>query len=231
MRGSCASSPLAPTTVAPSEYRRVADESRALSSALGDDRGLSLAWQFRAEASWAEGKAGDTRPSSLGPWNTPAALGSHWDEAQIIYSLGVVLVQGPTPVPDAIERCREILALAPDDRGIEMAMDHALAHLHAHLGQFELARSLAARCLEIAAESGQRAEAAVLAEVAWDVETLAGNHEAAERIVAEACDQFAAMGGRNPMLERCLARVAARARARCGHRAAEREWLRTRPVG
>jgi tetratricopeptide (TPR) repeat protein len=108
-------------------------------------------------------------------------------------------------VPDAIVRCRDILALAPDDRGIEMAMSHALAHLHAHLGHFELARPLAARCQEIAAESGQRADAANLAEVAWDVETLAGDHEAAERIIAEGFDQFAAMGEPNPAFERYLA--------------------------
>jgi tetratricopeptide (TPR) repeat protein len=117
----------------------------------------------------------------------------------------MVLVQGPTPVPDAIQRCRDILARAPDDRGIEMAMSHALAHLHAHLGEFDLARSLAARCQEIATESGQRAEAAGLTEVAWDVETLAGDHETAERIIADGCEQLAAMSRSSPLLERCLA--------------------------
>ncbi len=86
-----------------------------------------------------------------------------------------------------------------------MAMSHALAHLHARLGQFELARPLAARCREIATESGQRADAALLTEVAWDVETLAGDHEAAEKIIAEGTGQFAAMGKPNPMLESFLA--------------------------
>jgi tetratricopeptide (TPR) repeat protein len=108
-------------------------------------------------------------------------------------------------VPDAIERCRTILALAPDDRGIEMAMSHALAHLHAHLGRFELARPLAARCQEIAAESGQRGEAAALAEVAWEVETLAGDHEAAERIIAEGSERLAAMGEPDPDFDGYLA--------------------------
>lgn len=131
--------------------------------------------------------------------------GAHREETLIAFGLSADLVQGPTPVLDAIRRCHEILAHAPDDRGIEMAMSHALAHLHARLGQFELARPLAARCREIAAESGQRAAAADLTEVAWDVETLAGDHEAAERIIAEGCDRFAAMGEPNPMLERLLA--------------------------
>ena len=85
-----------------------------------------------------------------------------------------------------------------------MAMAHALAHLHANLGQFEAARPLATRCQEIAAESGQHAEAATITEVAWDVETLTGDHEAAETIIADGCDRFAAMGEPSPMLERLL---------------------------
>ena len=74
-----------------------------------------------------------------------------------------------------------------------MGIAHALAHMHARLGDFALARSLAARCLEIANESGQRTLAAVLTEVAADVETLAGEHAVAERMLAEGCAERAAM--------------------------------------
>jgi class 3 adenylate cyclase/tetratricopeptide (TPR) repeat protein len=191
--------------LSPSECRRVADESQALFERLHDDRGLALAWQLGAEASWTEGRAADFEAGLARALGYARRAGAHRDEAQIVYSLSAVLVQGPTPVPDAIRRCREILDHAPDDRGIEMAMTHALAHLHAHLGQFEVARPLAARCREIAAESGQRADAAGLTEVAWDVETLAGDHEAAERIIADGCERLTAMGGSSPLLERCLA--------------------------
>ena len=189
----------------PADRLRVADEAAAVFEPLGDDRGLSLSWQIRADTSWAEGRAAGFEAGLARALEHARRAGAHREEGLIVYSLGMVLVQGPTPVPDAIERCRNILALAPDDRGIEMAMDHALAHLHAHLGQFELARPLAARCQEIAAESGQRAEAVGLTEVAWDVETLAGDHEAAERIIADGCERLAAMGGSNPLLDRCLA--------------------------
>lgn len=82
-----------------------------------------------------------------------------------------------------------------------MPIAHALAHVHARLGDFELARSLAARCREIAAESGQRSLSALLTEVAADVETLAGDHAAAERILAEGCDWFVAMGQPHMVLE------------------------------
>jgi tetratricopeptide (TPR) repeat protein len=188
----------------PAEWRRVADEAAAVFESLRDDRGRSLSWQLRADASWAEGQAAGFEAGLARALEHARRAGAHREEALIVYGLSMVLVQGPTPVPDAIDRCHNILAQAPDDRGIEMAMAHALAHLHAHLGQFEIARPLAARCQEIAAESGQRAEAAQLAEVAWDVETLAGDHEAAERIIAEGCERLVAMGEPNPAFERYL---------------------------
>ena len=191
--------------VNPGYWRRVADESAAVFERLGDDRGLALSRELRADASWTEGNGAGYETELARALEHARRAGAHREETLIVYGLGIVFVQGPTPVPDAIRRCHEILAHAPDDRGIEMAMSHALAHLHPRLGQFELARPLAARSREIAAESGQRAEAAELTEVAWDVETLAGDHEAAERIIAEGCDQFAAMGEPNPLLERLLA--------------------------
>jgi len=82
-----------------------------------------------------------------------------------------------------------------------MATTHALAHMHARLGEFDLTRSLAARCREIADASGQRSRAAALAEVEADVERLAGNHDLTERILATSCDWFTAIDAPHVVLE------------------------------
>jgi class 3 adenylate cyclase/tetratricopeptide (TPR) repeat protein len=192
------------------ERRRVADECEVVFERVADDRGLAVCWRLRGEASWREGKAAGDEAALARALDHARRAGAHREETLIANSLSAGLVLGPTPVADAIRRCDEILARAPDDRGIEMAMSHALAHLHARLGHFELARRLAVRCREIAAESGQRADAAHLTEVTWDVETLAGDHVAAETIIAAGCDQFVAMGRPHPMLEsfRALSQVA-----------------------
>ncbi len=187
------------------DRRRVADACEEVFVRLADERGLALCWRLRGEASWREGKAAGDEAALARALEYARRAGSHREEALIANSLSAGLVLGPTPVLDGIRRCDEILARAPDDRGIEMAMSHALAHLHARLGQFDVARKLAVRCREIAVESGQRADAAHLSEVEWDVETLAGNHQAAETIIAEGCSQFAAMGRRHAMLEAFLA--------------------------
>jgi class 3 adenylate cyclase/tetratricopeptide (TPR) repeat protein len=184
-----------------SEIRRIADECEAIFERLADDRGLALVWRLRGSASWMDGKAAGDEVALARALEHARRAGSHWEEASIVLNLSIDLYYGPTPVSDAIRLCNDILAAAPDDRAIEMPVAHALAHMHARLGDFELARSLAARCLEIATESGERRMANTLKEVAADVETLAGDHQVAERVLAEACNWFVAMGAPSAYLE------------------------------
>jgi class 3 adenylate cyclase/tetratricopeptide (TPR) repeat protein len=193
------------------DLRRIADECQAIFERLGDDRGTALAWRLRNGAAWKDAKVAVGEVALARALEHARRAGSHWEEASIVFDLSIDLYFGPTPVPDAIRLCDDILASAPDDRAIEMPVAHALAHMHARLGDFERARALAARCREIATESGERNLANTLKEVAADVETLAGNHEVAERMLAEACDWFVAMGEPQVTLEalRGLAQVAA----------------------
>jgi len=187
--------------LSPSDFRRLADDCHATFERLGDDRGLALAWRLRGFASWEEGSAAGNEVALARALEHARRAGSHWEESSIVLEMSIDLYFGPTPVSEAIRWCDDIFEEAPADRGIEMPIAHALAHMHARLGDFELARSLAARCREIAAESGQRPWAATLTEVVADVETLAGDHAAAERILAEGCDWFVATGEPNVTLE------------------------------
>jgi hypothetical protein len=65
-------------------------------------------------------------------------------------------------------------------------MMHHLAHLEARAGDFDAARALATRSREIALETGQLQMAAVLWEVTWDVESLAGDDVARNSPLAPA---------------------------------------------
>ncbi len=192
------------------EMRRVADECQAVFEPLGDDRGLALAWRLRGSASWKDGNVAGDEVALARALDHARRAGSHWEETSIVLDLSIDFYFGPTPVSEAIRRCDDILARAPDDRAIELPIAHALAHMHARLGHFELARSHATRCREIAAESGQRSLAALLSEVSADVEMLAGDHAAAERILDEGCAWFVAAGKPHMVLEtlRALVQVA-----------------------
>jgi class 3 adenylate cyclase/tetratricopeptide (TPR) repeat protein len=198
--------------LASSDLRRIADECQAIFERYGDDRGLALAWRLRGSASWEDGSVAGEQVANVQALEHARRAGSHWEETAIVLDLSIDLYFGPTPVAEAIQLCNDLLSSAPDDRAIEMPVAHALAHMHARLGDFQLARSLAARCVEIATESGNRNMATTLKEVAADVETLAGNHDAAERLLAEARDWFVAMGKPQATLEalHALSQVASR---------------------
>jgi tetratricopeptide (TPR) repeat protein len=187
--------------LSPNDLRRIADECSATFERAGDERGLSMAWRLRGQASWDEGSAAGEEVALASALVHARRAGSHWEEVSIVHAVSIDLYWGPTPVAAGIRWCDDTLAQAPDDRGIEVGVVHALAHLHARLGNFELARAFAARSIEISAESGLRSDAIVLTEVVADVETLAGNHDAAEQALGEACNSFIAMGRTQYILE------------------------------
>ena len=186
------------------ENHRVAAEAIGVFERTRDDRGLAFAWHLHAAASNADGQLADQEAALLRALAHARRAGDHQEETYIAFSLGVDLAQGPTPIPEAIRRCNEILDHAPDDRAIEMAMSHALAHLHARLGEFETARVLAARCRDIAVANGQLGQAAFLTEVRWDVEMLAGDPGLAEEVIAQGCAEYEAIGQRGTLLEPLL---------------------------
>ena len=184
-----------------SDLRRVADECSVTFESTGDDRGLCLAWSLRAEAAWMEGSLAGAEAARIRALDYARRAASHWEESLIVRAMGIDAYWGPMPVADAIVWGDDLRARAPDDRAFELGVAHALAHMHARLGNFDLARSLASRAIEIAVESGLRIDAVGLSEVAADVETLAGNHETAERMLAETCNTYLAIGKPHPVYE------------------------------
>jgi class 3 adenylate cyclase/tetratricopeptide (TPR) repeat protein len=175
------------------EYRRIADEYSPTFERTGDLKGLCLASRLRGEAVWMEGSVAGNEVALSEALEYARRAGSHWEQATIIRQMSVDFYWGPTPVEDAIRWCDDVMARAPDDRGFEGGVAHALAHMHARLGNFELARAFAARAIEIADQSGLAHDAASLSEVAADVETLAGDHAAAEDILRNGTESLAAM--------------------------------------
>lgn len=117
--------------------------------------------------------------------------------ARAIPSLGYCALSGPTPVPEAIERCRALLEEVRGDRKPEALLQAALSHLEAMRGNVEESRSL------------YRASRAKLEELGWTflaaqtsfdsgpVEMLAGDLEAAEAELRRDFDALERMGETN----------------------------------
>ena len=117
--------------------------------------------------------------------------------ARAIPSLGYCALSGPTPVPEAIARCRELLEEVRDERKPEALLLAALSHLEAMRGDVEEARSLYGRSRAMLEELGWTFLAAQTSFDSGPVEMLAGDLDAAEAELRRDYDTLRSMGETN----------------------------------
>jgi ATP/maltotriose-dependent transcriptional regulator MalT len=132
---------------------------------------------------------------------------------RLLASLPVVLLEGATPVPEALGRCEEILEQVRNDQMIEARTLIVLGELHAFLGNFDQARSLYRQGQELLEDLGHRLWGAVLAQAGGIIESLAGDLEAAERELRAGYEALSAMGEKSS-LSTLVAHLAATVYAR-----------------
>jgi class 3 adenylate cyclase/tetratricopeptide (TPR) repeat protein len=161
---------------------------------VGDERGLAKAWCVRAWFPWLQCNASAAEKAVLRALEYARQAG---DERAEAYSLNLLLgagLFGPTPVPDAVRRCEELLGQPLRQQRVKALAYRALAGLVAMEGRFEEARELLERDRAIIEDVGLRVAAAVASEIWGIVEMLAGEPEAAERKLREGYEILEAMG-------------------------------------
>ncbi len=114
-----------------------------------------------------------------------------------IPSLGYCALSGPTPVPEAIERCRALLEEVSGDRKPEALLEAALSHLEAMRGNVEESRALYRRSRAMLEELGWTFLAAQTSFDSGPVEMLAGDLAAAEVELRRDYDTLERMGETN----------------------------------
>jgi class 3 adenylate cyclase/tetratricopeptide (TPR) repeat protein len=160
----------------------------------GDDRGLAKAWRL---LSWTHGTAchfGLAAETSERAIEHARRAGDTRQQTQASTAYAAAAVFGPTPVPEAIERCRRIIDEVSGDRHSEGILLALLASLHAMQGSFAEARELTARGRAMLEELGLPARVARVAHEAWRVEMLAGELESAERQLRDGYDLLVELG-------------------------------------
>jgi class 3 adenylate cyclase/tetratricopeptide (TPR) repeat protein len=123
--------------------------------------------------------------------------GNRMMEGRAIPSLGMCALQGPTPVPKAIARCRQLLDDAKGDRKAEALLLAAISHLEAMRGNFDEARALYQRSRAVLEELGWTFLAAQTSFDSGPVELLASDPAAAESELRRDYETLIAMGERN----------------------------------
>ena len=179
------------------EIVRIAETTIPLLEDLQDELGLAKAWWLRSEADAIAGRWA-ARTEALERALVHAKRASDPREVStIIGLLAGALMYGPTPVPEAIRRCEELNESVHDDVEVRAGIASTLAGLHAMLGQFDEARTLATEARAIYEELGLRyMRAGVHAFSAGSIELLAGDPAAAVLEMRSGYDELERMGER-----------------------------------
>ena len=180
-------------SVSTAELVSVAERAIPVLEELGDDAGLSRAWQLVSDAD--VGVRWEERTSSLErALHYAERAGDRRQRSSLVALLAQALHYGPTPADEAIARCEELLAGVRGDRALCAALMSTLGGLYAMLGEFDRARSLWSRARGLYEELGLQHRRAARSLVPAAIELLAGDAVAAERELRYGYDTLAAMG-------------------------------------
>jgi class 3 adenylate cyclase/tetratricopeptide (TPR) repeat protein len=161
---------------------------------LGDEAGLAQAWLRLSDVHWLASRWGE-RGSTLEQALFHARRADDPPLAtRLLGSLPVILLEGATPVPEALERCEQILEQVRKDQTIEARTLVVIGELHAMLGDFDKARSLYREGQMLFEDLGHRLWIAVLSQVGGIIESLAGDLEAAEAELRAGYETLSGMG-------------------------------------
>ena len=162
-----------------------------------DPSALARAWRLLELANGVSGRykaAGDANTLALA---YARRAGDRVLEKRLYSSAAQVALSGPSPAPDGIVRCEELLRMAEGDRRAQGVTLAALAHLRAMVGDLDRAREDYRRGRVILEELGLRFDAALISIDSGAVELLAGDAAAAEAELRKDYEALDAMGERN----------------------------------
>jgi class 3 adenylate cyclase/tetratricopeptide (TPR) repeat protein len=156
--------------------------------AMGDDRGLAHLWRVDAYAQNTLCRYGPTVESLERGLVHAERAGDDVIRSEILTWLPTRLARGPIPAGSALRRCRELLGQASGDRPAEAGALAGIALLEGIRGNFEEARAAKAESNAILNELGLALLLAVGGIWGGEIEMLAGDFAAAERLLRAAAD-------------------------------------------
>jgi class 3 adenylate cyclase/tetratricopeptide (TPR) repeat protein len=169
---------------AASEFIAAAERAIPLLEETGDDAALARAWWV---VSWRGGATGDYEGNDEATRRSLEHARRAGDRAAERAALSSVtnVVWGPMPVPDGSARLDEVLGLAGEDRLVDCYVRSARSCLLAMSGTSVEAREAWERAHATALDLGMPDVIGFVGQEGWLVETIIGDHAAAERIARE----------------------------------------------
>jgi class 3 adenylate cyclase/tetratricopeptide (TPR) repeat protein len=157
---------------------------------LGDDLGLSKAWQLLAARHWLVCEFEATRQPLDRALLYARRAGDRLEEGGVLAALMWTCRWGPTPVEDGIRWCEEVAGEVRGDRRIEAEVLATQGVLLAMLGRFQEARVLLGRTGEIYKDLGLLYGLGLTSEARLEIEMLAGDPVEAERAARAVYEEY-----------------------------------------
>ena len=165
---------------------------------FGDDRALAAAWSLigRREGLW-KGRFAHGEEALERALAHARRLGDRQQEALILGQLALSALMGPTPVDEAVARCRRFVVEAGGDRLVEANVARYLAVLEAMRGNFADARALVVEARAAYEDLGMRLLAQSAISLAYGaIGLLAADYRAAGVELRVGLDALEVMGER-----------------------------------
>jgi class 3 adenylate cyclase/tetratricopeptide (TPR) repeat protein len=159
--------------------------------------GLARAWRLLMFVNEMTLRFGEAEVAAERTLQYARQAGNRLMEGRAIPSLGYCALNGPTPVPAAVERCGQLLEEVKGNRKAEALLLAAISHLEAMRGNFEEARTLYRRSRAVLEELGWTFLAAQTSFDSGPVEMLAGDPAAAEAELRRDYVTLVGMGEKN----------------------------------
>jgi class 3 adenylate cyclase/tetratricopeptide (TPR) repeat protein len=177
--------------------RREVDPLVGVFEECGDERGLAWALTLLSDIHWHACRAGDAEAAADSALRHAQVAGVVDCEAYVFARLPFVAAYGPTPVTEALRRCESIRERCGDHRVARSWVRAARAYLLAMTGRFDEARRLTeAATAEMAGLGMDIERAAVIGQLSFHLEMLAGRLAEAERGLKESLDVLEGLGER-----------------------------------
>jgi class 3 adenylate cyclase len=124
---------------------RATDNAYVSFTETANDTGLARVWRLRAELDWMACSYGGTTMALEQALAHASRAGDNREESAITVWLASCLALGPTPAPEAVARCHELLTQRRGSRRVEAAVCTVLGYLTAMTGIPDPARAFIRR--------------------------------------------------------------------------------------
>jgi predicted ATPase/class 3 adenylate cyclase len=161
---------------------------------LGDDLGLARAYRLLGDVHWARSRYAETDRALEQAIEHARKAGAEYEEAESLRLYAGSGLYGPAPVDAVVRRCEKIMEVAKGNPAAEAGAIRSLGVLHAMQGRIDEGRELVRESARILEDHGLKMRATFVSEAAGFIETLAGEHAEAERVLRAGHDEVTRLG-------------------------------------